>query len=159
MSKWRVTISDFFDWNKAEKLWPYLRQSDRREFGGSLMRFLIPCLITALVSCSGPAEDKQSFGTAEVATAEWRGAGYYYGIWFDTEEEYLVWIAGHPEYPPNGEYYNPNYPIYYYPEEHHPEVHPAAHPEEYHPEVHPAAHPAEVHPAAHPVERDAYHRP
>lgn len=43
----------------------------------------------------------------------WLGPGFYYGIWFDQEEDYWYWRKEHPEYPPNRAYYDANHPVYY----------------------------------------------
>ncbi len=49
----------------------------------------------------------------------WYGPGYYYGIWFDTEENYWEWRGNNADYPVNYGYYNQSYPIYYYGHDHH----------------------------------------
>jgi hypothetical protein len=45
----------------------------------------------------------------------WFGPGFYYGIWFDNEDEYWGWRGNHLDYPRNREYYNHDHPVDYYP--------------------------------------------
>jgi hypothetical protein len=51
----------------------------------------------------------------------WFGPGYYYGVWFNNEDDYQGWRRDHEEYPPNHDYYSPDHPIEYSPngDEHH----------------------------------------
>jgi len=46
----------------------------------------------------------------------WFGPGYYYGVWFNNEEDYRTWRGDHQEYPPNHDYYSHDHPIEYSPE-------------------------------------------
>ena len=43
----------------------------------------------------------------------WFGPGFYYGVWFDNEDDYWQWRGNHKDYPPNHHYYNKDHPIYY----------------------------------------------
>lgn len=46
----------------------------------------------------------------------WYGPGFYYGTWYDNEQDYWGWRREHPDYPPNREYYNHDHPVEYHPE-------------------------------------------
>jgi hypothetical protein len=46
----------------------------------------------------------------------WYGPGYYYGIWFDDEDDYQGWRYQHSDYPPNRDYYSHDHPIEYSPD-------------------------------------------
>jgi hypothetical protein len=48
----------------------------------------------------------------------WFGPGFYYGIWFENEQDYWGWRDNHWDYPPNRRYYNRDHPIEYHPEDH-----------------------------------------
>lgn len=39
----------------------------------------------------------------------WFGPGFYYGIWFDNEDDYWAWRRNHRDYPSNREYYRRHY--------------------------------------------------
>ncbi len=44
----------------------------------------------------------------------WYGPGFYYGIWFENENDYWHWRDLNRGYPPNHLYYDPHQPIYYH---------------------------------------------
>lgn len=44
----------------------------------------------------------------------WFGPGFYYGIWFDDEQDYWGWRGNHWDYPPNRYYYNHDHPVEYH---------------------------------------------
>ncbi len=44
----------------------------------------------------------------------WFGPGFYYGLWFENEEEYQEWRGNHRDYPPNRGYYNHDRPVPYH---------------------------------------------
>lgn len=48
----------------------------------------------------------------------WYGPGFYYGIWFDNEQNYWGWRNEHWDYPPNHHYYNHDHPVEYHHEDH-----------------------------------------
>ena len=48
----------------------------------------------------------------------WYGPGFYYGIWFDNEDDYRGWCRDHPNRPPSRQYYNRDHPVPYQHEEH-----------------------------------------
>ena len=48
----------------------------------------------------------------------WFGPGFYYGVWFDNEQEYWEWRGNHMDYPPNRDYYNHDHPIHYNRDDH-----------------------------------------
>lgn len=43
----------------------------------------------------------------------WFGPGFYYGIWFDDEDDYWEWRGHHRDYPSNHRYYHSDHPIHY----------------------------------------------
>lgn len=44
----------------------------------------------------------------------WFGPGFYYGIWFDNEDNYWAWRHNHRGYPPNHGYYHHDHPVHYH---------------------------------------------
>lgn len=44
----------------------------------------------------------------------WYGPGFYYGVWFENEDDYWGWREHHRDYPPNHRYYDPHHPVHYH---------------------------------------------
>jgi len=67
-------------------------------------------------------ETRTTDGTTVVDYTEedvWYGPGFYYGIWFDDEDDYWLWRREHRHYPPNRDYYHRDRRIYYHGGRHH----------------------------------------
>lgn len=43
----------------------------------------------------------------------WYGPGFYFGVWFDNEDDYWGWRGNHRDYPSNRHYYNKDHPVHY----------------------------------------------
>ena len=43
----------------------------------------------------------------------WFGPGFYYGVWFDNEDNYWRWRGNHRGYPSNRGYYHHDHPVHY----------------------------------------------
>ena len=73
------------------------------------------------------ADQNQTIVVEEDPSEEdlWYGPGFYYGIWFEDEDDYWQWRQNHRGYPPNHRYYDPHHPVYYHysGDGHHPEEH------------------------------------
>ncbi len=88
------------------------------------MRFFTLCILSmcSLNAMSSGDRDDHQYEYDQYADEEykyedtWYGPGYYYGIWFNDENDYWNWRKNHPMYPPNQEYYNPYRPIPYKPQ-------------------------------------------
>ena len=62
-------------------------------------------------------EDKDTYVEEDV----WFGPGFYYGIWFENEDDYWEWRRNHKDYPSNRNYYHRERPDKGHYEEHHEE--------------------------------------
>ena len=87
---------------------------------------LILCTAALLSSCSAFQKDKNQQNPknsnnqpqeSQENVDVWLGPGFYYGIWFDNEDDYWGWRGNHRDYPPNRDYYHPSQPIPYHEEE------------------------------------------
>lgn len=75
------------------------------------------CTFSLVAACSGQEGKGQSQGSSNVQRDVWLGPGFYYGTWFDHEEDYYSWRNDHRDYPPNRPYFDRNERIYYHPED------------------------------------------
>lgn len=58
-------------------------------------------------------QDQDEVYAEEEQTDEWYGPGFYFGIWFDNEDDYWGWRGNHRDYPSNRNYYHSDHPIHY----------------------------------------------
>jgi hypothetical protein len=76
-------------------------------------------LLNSPISADDDQDKRRNYRTDtynEEREDTWYGSGYYYGYWFDDEEEYWTWRSNHPGYPSNRGYYNREHPIPYHQE-------------------------------------------
>ncbi len=58
-------------------------------------------------------QSKQKQSNVYIEEDVWFGPGFYYGIWFDDEDNYWRWRRNHGDYPSNRNYYHHDHPVYY----------------------------------------------
>jgi hypothetical protein len=86
-------------------------------------------IVPLIASASMQADDSQDSKKQEYYQNEyveenyvdqdvWFGPGYYYGLWFENENDYWGWRDYHRDYPPNHNYYNHDHPMEYNHDQH-----------------------------------------
>ncbi|MDE3046047.1 MAG: hypothetical protein KGJ02_05335 [Verrucomicrobiota bacterium] len=70
--------------------------------------------VQAMSSRQAPPPENPDKANAYIEEVDlWYGPGYYYGTWFENEDDYREWRRHHLDYPSNRDYYHPARPIEY----------------------------------------------
>ena len=87
------------------------------------MECILPLFVFSMPLYAAPDQTEEDEYLEENSEDIWFGPGYYYGVWFNNEEDYQGWRRNHEEYPPNHDYYSHDHPIRYHPDGDERELH------------------------------------